>query len=50
MCWPGSPPRDHAVDKADRARAYRNSTTARDMVGLGGVPKDETTTTIKLPN
>ncbi|HEY2048989.1 MAG TPA: hypothetical protein VGH03_06580 [Caulobacteraceae bacterium] len=41
---------DHAVDKADRARAYRNSTTARDMVGLGGVPKDETTTTIKLPN
>ena len=41
---------DHEVEKADRARAYRNSTTARDMVGLGGVPKDETTTTIKLPN
>jgi hypothetical protein len=41
---------DHATEKSDRARAYRNSTTARDMVGLGGVPKDETTTTIKLPN
>ena len=41
---------DRALDKADRDRAYRNSTTARDMVGLGGVPKDETTTTIKLPN
>jgi hypothetical protein len=41
---------DHAVEKADRDRAYRNSTTARDLVGMGGAPKDETTTTIKLPN
>jgi hypothetical protein len=41
---------DHDVEKADRARAYRNSTTARDLTGLGGVPSDETTTTIKLPN
>ena len=40
---------DHEVEKAERDRAYRNSTTARDLVGLGGVPKDDTTTTIKLP-
>jgi hypothetical protein len=41
---------DHAVEKADRDRAYRNSSTAHDMTGMGGVPSDETTTTIKLPN
>jgi hypothetical protein len=40
---------DHDAEKADRARAYRNSTTARDLTGLGGVPQDQTTTTIKLP-
>jgi hypothetical protein len=41
---------DRAVEKADRDRAYRNSSTARDMTGMGGVPSDETTTHIRLPN
>jgi hypothetical protein len=40
---------DREVERADRDRAYRNSSTSSALTGLGGVAPDQTKTTIKLP-
>jgi hypothetical protein len=40
---------DKEVEKQERDRAYRNSTTSSALTGLGGVSPDQTTTVIKLP-
>jgi hypothetical protein len=40
---------DREVGRADKDRAYRNSTTSSALTGLGGVSPDETRTTIRLP-
>jgi hypothetical protein len=40
---------DQQVERAERDRNYRNSTTSSALTGLGGVSPDQTTTTVKIP-